>query len=215
MGTLDRHYQQDTLTADCRQGCACLDVLVENTGRLNSTKWMRQERKGMTGATLAGQPLTGWQEYSLPMEAALTRFDSLHAVSGQGRIVADEPTSPQFEFGSFTLAQTGDAFLDVTALGKGLIWINGHALGRFWNVGPQSTLYVPAPWLKQGKNEVAVFELLPTGKPETLEGRMKPILDGPTPGYADDPERKKKAAADAEFGTKLATPADAGGKPKE
>ncbi len=214
VGTLDRHYKQDSLRLNSDKA-ARLDVLVENTGRLNSTKWMRLERKGMTGASLAGQALTGWQEYSLPMEAALTRFDSLHSVSGQRGLAAEDASSPKFEFGSFMLGQTGDAFLDVSSLGKGLIWINGHALGRFWNVGPQVTMYVPAPWLKQGKNEVTVFELLPTGKPETLVGRMTPILDGPTPGYADDPERQKKAAADAEFGTKLASPADAGGKPKE
>ena len=122
---------------------------------------------------------------------------------------------PQFEYGSFDLKQVGDAFLDVSKLGKGLIWINGHALGRFWNIGPQQTLYVPGPWLKKGRNDVVVFDMFGTARPPTLVGRMTPILDGPTPGYADDPERKKKAAADAEFGTKLATPADGSTKPKE
>ena len=209
VGTLDRHYHQDTLVLTADKP-ARLDVLVENTGRLNSTKWMRQERKGMTGATLDGAPLTGWQIY--------------HQSMAKPQINPPKPdhpemylteTAPRHLFGSFELQKTGDAFLDVSSLGKGLIWINGHALGRFWNIGPQSTMYLPAPWLKQGHNDVTVFELLPTGKTETLIGRLKPILDGPTPGYADDPERKKKAAADAEFGTKLATPADGSPKPKE
>ncbi len=62
--------------------------------------------------------------------------------------------------GSFDLDKTGDAFLDVSSLGKGVIWINGHALGRFWNIGPQRTLYVPAPWLKVGKNDVLIFDML-------------------------------------------------------
>ena len=127
------------------------------------------------------------------------------------------------------LAAAGDAFLDVSDLGKGLIWVNGRLLGRFWNIGPQQTLYVPAPWLKVGKNEVVAFELLRAKDVPPLErnspwpkhakgagtvklrGRMKPILDGPTPAYADDPEHKKKPAADAEFGPNLDVP----GKPKE
>ena len=209
VGTLDRHYHQDTLTLTADKS-ARLDVLVENTGRLNSTKWMRQERKGMTGATLDGVALSRWQIFSEPMDVAPGRAPGINRHSPE-----QKSTAPEYAFGTFDLAKTGDAFLDVTSLGKGLIWINGHALGRFWNIGPQSTLYVPAPWLKQGKNEIAVFELLPTGKPETLVGRMKPILDGPTPGYADDPERKKKAAADAEFGTKLTSPADSPAKPKD
>jgi beta-galactosidase len=60
--------------------------------------------------------------------------------------------------------------------GKGVVWVNGHNLGRYWNVGPQQTLYVPVEWLKQGYNEVVVLELL---KPEqnVLRGIDKMILD--------------------------------------
>ena len=111
-------------------------------------------------------------------------------------------TTPHFATGTFTLPQLGDAFLDVSTLGKGLIWINGHPLGRFWNIGPQQTLYVPAPWLRQGANEVTIFSMLP-GTSNTLVGRLKPILDGPTPTYATDPERTKAPAKDAEFGPNL------------
>jgi beta-galactosidase len=60
--------------------------------------------------------------------------------------------------------------------GKGVVWINGHNLGRYWQVGPQQTIYVPAEWLKTGNNEIEVLELL---KPEEkqLVGITKPILD--------------------------------------
>jgi beta-galactosidase len=59
--------------------------------------------------------------------------------------------------------------------GKGVVWINGHNLGRYWAIGPQQTLYVPAEWLKKGQNEVTVLELL---KPQqtTLAGLDHPIL---------------------------------------
>ena len=113
---------------------------------------------------------------------------------------------PRFRFGGFTLDKSGDTFLDVSALGKGVLWINGYCLGRFWNIGPQMTLYVPGPWLKKGENTVVAFDVLPGANAPKLVGRLKPILDGATPGYADDPERKKKPAADAEFGPKLDVP---------
>ena len=196
VGTLDRHFHQETI-ALTTSGPARLDVLVENTGRLNSTKWMREERKGIRGAELDGVALTGWAMYSLPMESTPEMQTGAHAASG-----------PYFAAGSFVLNRVGDTFLDVRGLGKGLVWINGHALGRFWDIGPQGTLYVPGPWLKKGRNDVVILELLKDVGTPTLEGLTKPMLDAPTPGYASDPERKKKAAADAEFGPKLATPAN-------
>ncbi|WP_035349831.1 beta-galactosidase [Edaphobacter aggregans] len=55
----------------------------------------------------------------------------------------------------------GDTFLDSSKLGKGALWINGHAIGRFWNIGPLQTLYVPGPWLKKGENEIVIFDLMP------------------------------------------------------
>lgn len=204
IATLDRHYHQDSLTLNT-DGPARLDILVENTGRLNSTRAMRDERKGIRGATLGDQPLTGWQVYALPMSDAA---ELQYAPRPGARM------EPHFSYGAFTLDRTGDAFLDVSNLGKGLIWINGHALGRFWNIGPQKTLYVPGPWLKKGKNDVVIFELLSATTAPTLMGRTSPVLDGPTPGYNDDPERRKKPGADAEFGPGLAVPADAA-QPKQ
>ena len=78
--------------------------------------------------------------------------------------------------GSFTLAATADTFLDLRNWPKGTIWINGHHLGRFWNIGPQQTLYVPGPWLRRGANEVVVFSLVPPST-VTLAGLASPILN--------------------------------------
>jgi beta-galactosidase len=201
-GTLDRHYNQTTVNLTSTKP-ARLEILVENTGRLNSTRNMRSEWKGIQSATLSGKPLTDWQIFPLPMETT----DNIGWWDINLSPGSDAARRPRFSGGSFSLDRTGDAFLDVSTLGKGVIWINGHALGRFWNIGPQQTLYVPAPWLKKGVNEVVIFDLLPAKSVPKLVGRLKPILDGPTPTYADDPERRKKAAADAEFGPKLAAPA--------
>ena len=83
---------------------------------------------------------------------------------------------PVLKYGSFMLSKTGDTYLDLSKWGKGCVWINGHHLGRYWNVGPQQTLYVPAEWLKKGKNEIQVLELLQPGQ-QVLTGIEKPILD--------------------------------------
>ena len=204
VGTLDRHYEQNSLELNTA-GPAVLDILVENTGRLNSTGAMRDERKGVRGARLGDRELTGWQMYSLPMDNPAALIASSHKA---GKLT--DSNAPHFSVGSFELADTGDSFLDVRALGKGLLWINGHALGRFWNIGPQDTLYVPGPWLKKGRNDVIVFELKPGQGAASLSGLTSPILDGPTPGYTEDPERTLHPGQSSEFGKKLAAPADAG-----
>ena len=70
----------------------------------------------------------------------------------------------------------GDTFLDMSTWGKGMVWVNGHAMGRFWKIGPQQTLFMPGCWLKKGKNEIVVLDLL--GPEETkIAGLKQPILD--------------------------------------
>ena len=86
--------------------------------------------------------------------------------------------APAFLRTTFTLSRTGDTFLDFGHLGKGVVWINGHNLGRFWSVGPQRTLYVPGVWLKAGENEIVVFDMLPTAH-EVVQGLDHAILDAP------------------------------------
>ena len=72
------------------------------------------------------------------------------------------------------MAKPADTFLDTRGWGKGAIWVNGHALGRFWEIGPQLSTYVPGTWLHKGKNEVTVFDL---AVPDhlTMVGVAKPI----------------------------------------
>jgi beta-galactosidase len=83
---------------------------------------------------------------------------------------------PVLKKGNFNLNQVGDTYLDFSKWGKGVVWVNGHNLGKYWGIGPQQTVYVPVEWLKVGKNDITVFELL---KPEQtiLKGIKKPILD--------------------------------------
>ena len=72
--------------------------------------------------------------------------------------------------------KTGDTFLDMQTWGKGMVWVNGHAMGRFWEIGPQQTLYMPGCWLKEGENEIIVLDLKGPAEAK-VAGVEKPILD--------------------------------------
>ena len=141
------------------------DLLVENMGRINFSHQLVHDRKGIVEYTppQQGAP-TQWQIYPLPM----TNVESLH----YKKIPC---TGPCFYRGHFKVSGPADTFLDTSKLGKGQLWVNGHAMGRFWKIGPQKTLYIPGPWLKNGSNEVIIFDIDGTPNP-TLEGLTKPNL---------------------------------------
>ncbi|HEX8712318.1 MAG TPA: beta-galactosidase, partial [Terracidiphilus sp.] len=170
VGTLDRRLKQDSLTLNSGGPSARLDILIENDGRINSTRMMRHEQKGAPhGITLDGAELTGWQVYTLPM----TEFIRVKFHTGA------QTTGPAFYRGQFQVTKIGDTFLDVRDLKKGAVWINGHPVGRYWDIGPQETLYVPGPWLHMGSNSVVVFDVDGVSEPH-LAGLTTPILNAPT-----------------------------------
>lgn len=165
-GTLDRRLQQSSLTIRATRDNARLDILVENTGRVNFGRQFPNERAGITKAvTLDGTELTGWKIYPLPMD----RLSSVDWKPGAC-------TGACFYAGNFKVDEPADTFVDTRGLGKGEVFINGRALGRFWQIGPQQTLYLPGPWLKSGENEIVVFDL--QGRPgATVSFPAKAILD--------------------------------------
>jgi beta-galactosidase len=168
-GAIDRRLNQTSLPVHTDRPHARLDILLENTGRVNFGSALPGERVGLlNGVTLAGHPLTGWDNYSLPMLSS-------------GTLQWRPPCQgPCFYHATFTVDHPADTFLDTSQLGKGMVWINGRPLGRFWNVGPQKALYLPAPFLKPGRNEVVLFDL--NGEQgRTLQGLDHPILDAPIP----------------------------------
>jgi beta-galactosidase len=166
VGTLDRRLDHGQLSVHIPGARSRLDILVENTGRVNYSDQIRDERKGITSrATLDGRQITDWQIYSLPIsDPSREHFQP-----------AAPCTGPCFYRGTFNVDQPGDSFLDTSQLGKGQLWVNGHALGRFWKIGPQKTLYLPAPWLKDGKNELIVFDV-DAAPFRSVEGLTRPNL---------------------------------------
>jgi beta-galactosidase len=166
LGVLDRRLKTHALEVEL-EGGAPLDILVENMGRVNFGPHLVEDRKGIVGpVTIAGSTLTGWENYPLPMtDLSHLRFYLLPMKDLSG---------PSFFRGQFELTSLGDTFLDMRGWEKGYVWVNGHNLGRYWKIGPQQTLFLPATWLNQGTNSVVVLDLEP-GERRTLQGVKDPI----------------------------------------
>ncbi|SEP44504.1 beta-galactosidase [Mucilaginibacter sp. OK283] len=168
VGILDRRLKQDSLLANLPKGKIQLDILVENLGRINFGPYLLKNTKGITeNVTFAGTEITNWKMFGLP-------FDDISKIKPKaGKLRANEPV---IKTGTFKLAEVADTYLDMSKWGKGVVWVNGHNLGRYWNNGPQQTLYLPAEWLKKSNNNIVVLELI---KPSVnvIDGLDKPILD--------------------------------------
>ena len=83
-------------------------------------------------------------------------------------------SGPCFYQTTITVDEPADTWLDTRNLYKGQLWLGEHNMGRFWSIGPAYTLYVPAPWLKKGKNTITVFDLQGT-KRVALKSVAAPI----------------------------------------
>ena len=163
---LDRRRNQETTELKITGASARLDILVENGGRINYGGRLTDNRKGITESVLLGdKELTGWEMYQFPFET----------VAGLKFKVATTSVAPAVHRGTFELSALGDAFLDMRGWGKGIVIVNGHNLGRYWYIGPQQTLYLPGVWLKQGRNEIVVFEQLKDDV-HHLTGIKAPVL---------------------------------------
>lgn len=165
--TLDRRRGDKGFTIDAPAG-ATIEVLVDAMGHANYGKGLGKDQKGLIGpVAVGGTPLKGWEHRPVLLEDAA----KLTFAARRG-----SETGPAFYRGSFTVAEEGFTFLDLRGWGKGYVWVNGHNLGRYWSAGPQRAVFVPAPWLKVGANEVVVLDLF--GPTETvLSGRGEMVWD--------------------------------------
>ena len=133
-----------------------LEIFVEAMGRINFAQNLI-DRKGITDrVTLNGMTLMNWQVYNLPMDRQF-----IYDLRSSGKTLKKPGV---FFKGNFMLSRAGgnlgsDTYIDVSSYTKGIVWVNGHNLGRFWNIGPQKRLFCPSPWLKEGINEIIVFDL--------------------------------------------------------
>lgn len=178
IGKLDRRNGEKQLDIPaCAEG-AQLDILVEAMGRINFGRAIK-DFKGITekvelkngGRTTE---LKGWKVYNLEDRYEGykgLKFEPLKSVKdAQGQRV------PGCYRATFHVEKLGDTFLNFETWGKGLVYVNGYGIGRIWEIGPQQTLYVPGCWLKEGENEILVFDIVGPKEART-EGLEEPILN--------------------------------------
>ena len=152
---------------------AVLDILVEAMGRMNFGKgiydWKGITQKVELSSDGNTKDLKNWQVFNIPVDYSFAKDKSYKKDSNTQK-------HPAYYKATFNLANTGDTFLNMSDWSKGLVWVNGHAMGRYWEIGPQQTLYVPGCWLKEGENEIIVFDLA-SPRATKIEGLRQPILD--------------------------------------
>ncbi|EUC18501.1 UNVERIFIED_ORG: beta-galactosidase [Burkholderia sp. CF145] len=133
-----------------------LEILVEGMGRVNYGHSMI-DRKGIIDpvvlhhASGAREVLTGWEVVLLPMDESF--------VENLRPLCSNPDKAGLFFMATLSIDAVGDVYFDMSEWTKGIVWVNGHNLGRYWNIGPQRRLYCPAPWLKPGDNTVLIFDL--------------------------------------------------------
>ena len=161
-GVIDRNNKQEILlSADGPE--STLEILVENMARINYGPLLK-DPKGITeGVRIGNQFLFNWDIYTIPLK------DIENIKYGNG----NREEYPTFYRGSFEVKEIGDTYLDFEGWEKGVVFINGFNLGRYWKAGPQKRLYLPAPLLKEGKNEIVVFELHKDNKKMSLKEEAK------------------------------------------
>jgi len=199
LGAFDRRRKRYRIQLPEHKTPAQLDIFVEAMGRVNFGREVF-DQKGIHGpvtfaeGTGVAKELKDWQVFSLPLDEK----------ERSGLKYESQPASgPAFWRGGFELAQVGDTFLNVSQWGKGVVWINGHCLGRFWNIGPTQTMYCPAPWLKPGHNEIVVLDLIGP-RANRMEGLAKPILDELHPELDFSPLKRANGTFDAKNQTPVA-----------
>ncbi len=151
IGVLARE-EHDVSLALPAAGAARLQLLVEDQGRVDYGRRLGEPKGLIGGVRMDGVAVRGWRIRPLDLDRVGEALGEL-SPSG-GRVVG-----PAFARARFDVEEAGDLFLDTTGWGKGVAWVNGFCLGRYWSKGPQRTLYVPGPVVRPGANEVVLFEL--------------------------------------------------------
>jgi beta-galactosidase len=162
LGRLDRREGINTIDLpESNVPNPVLELLVEGMGRINYGQYLI-DRKGITDrVTLDGMTLMNWKVFNLPLDKKF-----IYDLRSSGKIINKQGI---FFKGNFSLLKLGDTYFDVSNYKKGIVWVNGHNLGRYWDIGPQKKLYCPALFLRQGLNEIIIFDLLET-EPKPITG---------------------------------------------
>lgn len=151
VGSLDRSVAtQHELTLVCSAPSCRLSILVEAMGHINFDHQMETDRKGLFFFNDTRATKFLWDIYKINVDENILAW----------RHLDNARPFPSLAMGSFTVNAIGDTFINVSSYKKGYIWVNGHNLGRYWNIGPSQKVYCPGVWLKRGDNSIHILELL-------------------------------------------------------
>ncbi|MCM1254945.1 MAG: beta-galactosidase [Duncaniella sp.] len=183
IGKMDRRLGEKSIVIPPVKEGSQLDILVEAMGRINFGRAIK-DFKGITGnVTLTEKrgthdfvcDLKNWEVFNLHDD--LEFYKSMEFMPIGAFSAGEDGRLPIGVYqGTFDVKKPGDTFLNFETWGKGLVYVNGHPLGRIWEIGPQQTLYCPGCWLKKGENEILVFDIVGP-KAAKSEGLNEPILD--------------------------------------
>ncbi len=178
LGIMDRRKHNFRIVIPKRDKDVTIDILVHTTGRVNFGPEVH-DRKGLIAPIQFldkdnnSIPVKEWQVFNLSYDDNMLnnlKFGNTETAK----------SAPGIWEGEISIDKIGDLFLDVSKWGRGVVWVNGHCLGRYWNIGPTQTMYLPAPWLKKGSNKVLVLDVVGLEEP-VLQGLDKPILNALRP----------------------------------
>ena len=182
IGKIDRVKNEKSLMLRGTQSGQRPTLLIEAMGPINLGRAIK-DFKGITErVTLTSEiegheqtiDLKNWTIATLPDDYA-TAQKALNI--SHSSLLSPLYSKSGYYRGVFNLKKVGDTFINMEAFGKGQVYVNGHAIGRFWNIGPQQTLYVPGCWLKKGQNEVVVLDVVGPKGEAVAYCQDKPELD--------------------------------------
>ena len=192
IGKIDRVKHESSVTLPPTRKSDVLIILVEGMGRINFGRAIK-DFKGIVGDVNIKAVIDGYNVTYTPQDWEKCCIDdayewavrALEGYSGkrvdeyhEGFVLETKALGTRGYYrGYFNINKVGDTFLNLENWGKGQVYVNGHAIGRHWYIGPQQTLYVPGCWLKKGKNEVIVLDIMGPRGERTIEGLQKPIID--------------------------------------
>ena len=180
IGKIDRVKNEKSLTLPPVRKDAELAIIVEGMGRINFGRAIK-DFKGIIGELTITSEYdnmeTTWKPLQWSNTAIADDYDTVVKTLALKPLPAGQDIlKPGYHRGYFNINKVGDTFLNLETWGKGQVWVNGHAMGRFWSIGPQQTLYIPGCWLKKGKNEIIVLDLIGPKEP-VVWGQALPELN--------------------------------------
>lgn len=181
-GSMDRRMGEKDVVIPSGEKTT-LTLVVEAMGRINFGRAIK-DFKGIDGNVELTMDIDGfdfttklknWKTYLIPDKYEFYKSHKFDEQKGM-RLGGDTSLSPGYFKASFNIKKVGDTFIDMSNWGKGFVYVNGHNLGRFWNIGPQQTLYCPGCWLKKGENEILIVDIVGP-KAKKVRGLSHPIID--------------------------------------